>query len=103
MEQLAEPRPFPGGGSAGAYVGSLSLALVEKVVRLEIKRSNVDTPATLVWNGRLSRVASLSARFQFLTQEDGRAYAKMSKLRAQDSEAEVIVEAVKEQRWCLCR
>jgi len=96
LEQLAEPRPFPGGGSAAAYVGALALALVEKVVRLEIKRSEKDTPATVVWNGRLSTAVNISARFRLLTQEDGRAYARMSSLRAQDCEADVIVESVKE-------
>jgi len=96
LEQLAEPRPFPGGGSAAAYVGALALALVEKVVRLEIKRSENDAFATVVWNGRLSTADNISARFRLLTQEDGRAYARMSSLRAQDSEADVIVEAVKE-------
>jgi methenyltetrahydrofolate cyclohydrolase len=96
LEQLAEPRPFPGGGSAAAYVGALALALVEKVVRLEIKRSEADSPGTEVWNGMLSRVSNISARFRFLTQEDGRAYARMARLRAHGFETDVTLEAVRE-------
>lgn len=95
LEQLSQPQPFPGGGSAAAHVGALALALVEKVVRLEIKGSDEDTSASGVWNRRLGRVTDLSARFQVLIQEDGRAYARMSRVRAQASEAQVIVEAVK--------
>jgi len=96
LEQLAEPRPFPGGGSAASYVGALALALVEKVVRLEMKRCEVDTEATVIWSGRLSSVANLAAKFQLLSQEDGRAYARMSSIRAHVSEADVIVAAVRE-------
>lgn len=96
LEQLAEPRPFPGGGSAASYVGALALALVEKVVRLEMKRREIDAEATVIWSGRLSSAANLAAKFQLLSQEDGRAYARMSSVRAQVSEADVIMAAVRE-------
>ena len=95
-KQLAEPRPFPGRGSAAAYVGDLALALVEKVVRLEMKRRQADTDAVGAWNGRLSRIANLSTRFQFLIQEDGRAYARMSSTRARVTDVDVVAEAVRE-------
>ena len=96
LEQLRQPQPFPGGGSAAAHAGKLALALVEKVVRLEIKACEADTLASTVWNDRLSTVTDLSARFDLLIQEDGRAYARLSRVRAEGSEADVIVEAVKE-------
>ncbi|MGO9572343.1 MAG: cyclodeaminase/cyclohydrolase family protein [Desulfomonilaceae bacterium] len=96
LEQLAEPRPFPGGGSAASYVGALALALVEKVVRLEMKRCEVDTEATVIWSGRLSSAAKLTAKFRLLFQEDGRAYARMSRVRAHVSEADVILAAVRD-------
>ena len=96
VEQLAEPRPFPGGGAAASYVGALALALVEKVVRLEMKRCQSDTEATAIWSGRLSSAANLAAKFQFLCQEDGRAYARMSSLRARVSEEDVVAAAVRE-------
>jgi formiminotetrahydrofolate cyclodeaminase len=96
LEQLAEPRPFPGGGSAASHVGALALALVEKVVRLEMKRCEVHTEAAAIWNGRLSSVAELSAKFQFLAQEDGRVYARMSSIRARGSEVDVLLQAVQE-------
>ena len=96
LEQLAEPRPFPGGGSAASYVGALALALVEKVVLLEMKRCEINTEATIIWSGRLSSVANLAAKFQLLSQEDGRAYARMSSVRTQVSEAEVIMAAIRE-------
>ncbi|MGO9568848.1 MAG: cyclodeaminase/cyclohydrolase family protein [Desulfomonilaceae bacterium] len=95
LEQLAEPRPFPGGGSAASYVGALAIALVEKVVRLEMKRCEVDTKSTFIWSGRLSSLANLGAKFQLLSEEDGRAYARMASVRAHVSEAEVITEAVR--------
>jgi formiminotetrahydrofolate cyclodeaminase len=96
LEQLRQPRPFPGGGSAAAHVGALALALVEKVIRIEINASELGTHTSIAWNGRLSRVIDLSARFGILIQEDGRVYARMSRVRAQGSEVDVIVEAVKE-------
>jgi methenyltetrahydrofolate cyclohydrolase len=96
LEQLAAPHPFPGGGSAASHVGALALALVEKVVRLEMKRSEEDTETTAIWSGRLARVANLTEKFQFLCQEDGRVYAQMSNIRRHASEADVISEAVRE-------
>ncbi len=96
-QQVAEPQAFPGGGSAAAYVGDLALALVEKVIRLEMKRCAVGTDAAVTWNERLSRIANLSTQFQFLIQEDGRAYAAMSRARASvpdvDSAAGAVTEA----------
>ena len=38
LEQLAQPRPDPGGGAAAAYGGMLALALLAKVVQLEAQR-----------------------------------------------------------------
>ena len=96
LEQLAEPQPFPGGGSAAAHVGALALALVEKVIRLEIRRTEKDTPTFAVWNSRLGRTTDISETFRFLIQEDGRAYTKMASLRAQKPEADVMMKAVKE-------
>ena len=96
MEQLRQPRPFPGGGSAAAHVGALSLALVEKVVRIEIKRREPDSPAFPVWNNRLSQVTNLAARFESLLEEDGRAYAGLSRVRAEKADAVAVFEAVRE-------
>jgi methenyltetrahydrofolate cyclohydrolase len=96
IKQLAEPGPFPGGGSAASYVGALALSLVQKVVRLEMKRCEVDTEDTVIWNGRLDSAANLAARFQLLSQEDGRAYARVLSVRAQVHEAHVVMAAVRE-------
>ena len=96
LEQLRQPRPFPGGGSAAAHVGALALALVEKVVRLEVKGSEAACPACTVWKARLTRAAGLSERFQILMEEDGRAYARMSRARRQEAGKDATVEAVKE-------
>jgi formiminotetrahydrofolate cyclodeaminase len=95
-QQLAEPRPFPGGGSAAAYVGDIALALVEKVVRLEMKRCEVDTKKAAIWNGRLSRIANLATQFQFLIREDGRAYDRMSSMRSRVTPVDIVVEVVRE-------
>ena len=36
---LSNPnQPVPGGGAAAAYAGSVGLALLEKIVRLEMRR-----------------------------------------------------------------
>jgi len=96
LQQLAKPRPFPGGGSAASCVGALAPALVEKVARPEMKRCEVDTEATVIWSGRPSSLTNLAAKFQILSQADGPAYARMSSIRAHVSEADVVVAAVRE-------
>lgn len=96
MEQLRQPQPFPGGGAAAAHVGALALALVEKVVRIEIGKSDADSSIHSVWNARLARATALLARFRELIHEDGRAYERMSKARAQESDVNVVAEAVTE-------
>ncbi|MFZ5450866.1 MAG: cyclodeaminase/cyclohydrolase family protein [Thermodesulfobacteriota bacterium] len=93
LEQLAQPRPDPGGGAAAAYGGMLALALVAKVVQLEALR-----PANLgegqVWAEKLGQVKQLVSDLDRLREEDVLAYAQMVRVRASGSQGPDWQEAV---------
>lgn len=98
LQELARARPDPGGGAAAAYGAVLALALVEKVLLLELGRSQPMTRRRF-WEELLSRVRHLSGRLAQLQGEDVRAYAQLSRARVA-GEAEALPAALKEAVSC---
>ena len=41
LEALARPEPVPGGGAAAAHGACVGLALLEKIVLVELRRSDI--------------------------------------------------------------
>ena len=93
LEQLAQPRPDPGGGAAAAFGGMLALALVEKVVRLEAQR-----PAhhgnRQVREEKLEQIKQLTTDLDRLREEDVRSYAQMAQVRASGVQGREWQEAI---------
>lgn len=96
LEELSEPRPNPGGGSASAHGALLALCIAEKVARLELAR-HAEGKGTRPERS-LAAVADLKARLLSLREEDTQAYLKLAADRAsdvKDSEfAEALVQAI---------
>jgi formiminotetrahydrofolate cyclodeaminase len=80
LEDLSRPRPDPGGGAASAYCGLLSLAIVEKIVRIELQRNgnSGDGPAL---TRLLCTVAGLKNDCDQWREQDVQAYLELSRVR----------------------
>ena len=77
LTELAQAQAIPGGGAAAAFCADLALALLEKVVRLELKRPQQDPESRQVWPERLAGVQRLRPRLAELRQADGQAYLNL--------------------------
>jgi hypothetical protein len=62
LTELARARPDPGGGAAAAYGARVGLALVAKVIHLELQRPNREAPEVLCWRALLARGSGSSWR-----------------------------------------
>lgn len=81
LELLAGSRPTPGGGAAAAYAGSVGLALLKKIVRLEGSRKRLSLESNPGWEELLDRIVILSETLERLRIEDGEAYTALAKAR----------------------
>jgi formiminotetrahydrofolate cyclodeaminase len=100
LTSLARPQPIPGGGAAAAYSASIGLALLEKIVRLEMRRGGMPTTQGPVWNGLLGKVVELAEALARLRDEDGEAYLKWVKTRDAKENLTAIHDALREATRC---
>jgi formiminotetrahydrofolate cyclodeaminase len=96
LEQLAQPRPDPGGGAAAAYACSVGVALLEKVIRLETQRKA--ERLAQYWHKALVEAHRISTILNELREKDSVAYLKLAERRASptvgDDAESAILEAV---------
>ena len=100
MEALARPQPDPGGGAAAAYGCSLALALLEKIIQLELGRHPEGSDDYRFWDRLLGTALSLKAEMGRLRQEDVDAYAKLSGALASARRATELPEAFRDAVAC---
>ena len=93
LEALARPEPVPGGGAAAAHGACLGLALLEKIVLVELRRS--DIPSESRWQNLLEEVRRSSATLLQLRDEDGRTYLRFAKAKTFGNNDEDTLEALK--------
>jgi formiminotetrahydrofolate cyclodeaminase len=98
LNDLACPRPDPGGGAAAAYSALVALALTEKVTRLELGRDHPEDLPTTLWKDLLGDIHRLREDFSRLCHEDTLVYAKVSRTLRHRGEREsrraAILEAI---------
>lgn len=100
ISALSNPnQPVPGGGAAAAYAGSVGLALLEKIVRLEMQRYPGGSEAWL-WEDLLNQVSALSESLERLRDEDGNSYLFLAKTKASGKSEKEIVAALKQAIEC---
>lgn len=96
LEQLAQPRPDPGGGAAAAYACAVGVALLDKVIRLETRRKSEQLAQ--YWNDARAEVGRISTILNELREKDSVAYLKLAERRASptvgDDAESAIAEAV---------
>ena len=97
---LSNPnQPVPGGGSAAAYAGSVGLALLEKIVRLEMRRYP-DASEPSLWKDLLKQVSALSESLYRLRDEDGKSYLFLAETKALGKTEKEIAAALKQAIEC---
>jgi formiminotetrahydrofolate cyclodeaminase len=97
---LSNPnQPVPGGGAASAYAGSIGLALLEKIVRLEMRRYSGGSESWL-WENLLKQVSSVSKKICRLRDEDGKSYLFLAETRASGKTEKEIAAALKQAIEC---
>ncbi len=99
LEDLAKPRPDPGGGAAAAYTALLGLALLEKVSRLELGRCTSGVELFDYWSDQLDAGRLMQDCFSRLCRDDVLAYQRLagSRTAAMDATEQqaAVIEAVK--------
>ena len=103
LASLAEAQPIPGGGAAAAYTASVGLALLEKIVRLEIERDGGQTELSLKWETLLGKVLELKEEFLRLQDEDGKAYLSWAEAKALQEDVPAVDDALREATLCPIR
>ncbi|MEE9120559.1 MAG: cyclodeaminase/cyclohydrolase family protein [Syntrophobacteria bacterium] len=98
LEALARPEPVPGGGAAAAHGACVGLALLEKIVLIELGRS--DIPSETRWQNLLEEVRRSSSTLLQLRDEDGEAYVRFAQARTFGKSAEEILEPLKQAIEC---
>jgi formiminotetrahydrofolate cyclodeaminase len=100
IEALSNPnQPVPGGGAAAAYAGTVGLALLEKIVRLEMHRHQAVSEHSF-WKDLLSQVSALSKSLHRLRDEDGKSYLFLAETRASGKTEKEIAAALKQAIEC---
>jgi formiminotetrahydrofolate cyclodeaminase len=93
LEALARPEPVPGGGAAAAHGACVGLALLEKIVLVELRRSEI--PSESRWQDLLEEVRGSSSTLIQLRDEDGRAYLRFAKAKTVGNSDEDTLETLK--------
>jgi formiminotetrahydrofolate cyclodeaminase len=78
---LANPEPSPGGGAAAGYSACLGVALVKKIVHLELLRSRTSPDLTSLWQNLLKQANEMEKALEQLIEDDGRAYLEFVEAR----------------------
>jgi len=97
---LSSPeQPVPGGGAAAAYAGSVGLALLEKIVRLEMRRYPIVSEPSF-WGDLLNQVSTLSKILYQLRDEDGKSYMFLAETKASCRKKEEVAVALMQTIEC---
>jgi formiminotetrahydrofolate cyclodeaminase len=102
LQALAQARPDPGGGAAAAHSAALGLALLEKVVKLEHQRREVEGGAGFPWEDLLRRVRQVAEALARLQKEDILAYFSLTEARSSRDPA-IFAAALEEAIGCPLR
>jgi formiminotetrahydrofolate cyclodeaminase len=103
LAALASPQPIPGGGAAAAYAASVGLALLEKIVRLEMQRREIPALRGLAGEDLLGKVLPLAETLARLRDEDGEAYLKWAKIKGEEQNHTAVRKALREATECPMR
>ncbi len=78
---LANPEPSPGGGAAAGFSACVGIALLKKIIHLELLRSRTSRELTSLWKGFLQKANDMEKALEHLIEEDGKAYIEFIEAR----------------------
>ncbi len=90
---LASPEPSPGGGAAAAYSACLGIALIKKVIHLEMLRPDLSSELKDFWEDLLEQAEVAEQILERLLHDDGRSYVEFARARAAGAE-EMMASAI---------
>ncbi len=97
---LADPtRPVPGGGATAAYVGTIALALFEKMVRVEIRRHQGAT-AREPWDDLLEQILTLTKSLRRLCDRDAASYLHLARIKSSGGSPAEVLQALQQAIDC---
>jgi formiminotetrahydrofolate cyclodeaminase len=79
IDALASPEPVPGGGAAAAHGACVGLALLEKIIKVELQRTGEHSGAE--WKNLLQEVKKSATALVQLRDEDGRTYMRFAQAK----------------------
>lgn len=85
VRQLGQARPDPGGGAAAAFCANVALALLTKVIRLELSRGAQDNRRRAFWTAQLQAARQQRKKFDHLRQADVEAYLGLVRTKSQEA------------------
>jgi|GEM_PF-1915075 len=91
---LAHDRPVPGGGAAAAHAAVVALALLQKIVRVEMERPWLNPEAKGARADLLERTIALSRNLLALRESDGKAYLAWTEARRNGPASEAAQAAL---------
>jgi len=100
LEELSKAQPNPGGGAAAAYGASVALALLEKIIRLELNRHFEEGEKRRSWERRLKQVQKQAVSLSKLRDEDVQAYLRLAEARASGKEGFGLLGVIDEAIGC---
>jgi formiminotetrahydrofolate cyclodeaminase len=98
LTALAKPEPHPGGGAASAHGACVGLALLKKIVHLELRRSRGFSPSS--WQNLLEEVKQSSTSLLRLRDEDGKAYIRFARAKTFGKFSNEALEALRQAIEC---
>jgi len=101
IDALARPKPVPGGGAAAAHGACVGLALLEKIVKVELQRSRDSSEPE--WKNLLQEVKKSSSTLLQLRDEDGRAYVRFAQAKTFGKGKKEVLEALQQAIECPTR
>ena len=101
IEALAKPKPVPGGGAAAAHGACVGMALLEKIVQVELRRSRDSSGAE--WKNLLQEVQKSSSTLLQLRDEDGKAYVRFAQAKTFGKGKTEVLQALQQAIECPIR
>jgi formiminotetrahydrofolate cyclodeaminase len=101
IDSLARPKPVPGGGAAAAHGACVGLALLEKIVKVELHRSRDSSEPE--WKNLLQEVKKSSSTLLQLRDEDGRTYVRFAQAKTFGKGNKEVLEALQQAIECPIR
>jgi len=98
IDALVRPEPVPGGGAAAAHGACVGLALLEKIVQIEVRRSRAPSP--FGWENLLEEVRQSSNSLLRLRDEDGKAYIRFARAKTFGKNSDEVLETLRQAIEC---